>query len=402
MSEISRELASWRKGKTPIIAKYVRDHSHLMAEIAGRGFLALPGYAFDIENGFEMMAKMGLSKLNYKILSETIERELKQLGIDYGYAYKNAAMIWEIEKQALMAAWDAEYAGIKQGMTEEEEILNLLAIEISKRAIILLEQKTEIELAMEGYRKTLAELDGSTAAHEVQLANAKVLTARKKLELIPILQKIIDKEQELLATEGTKIGAYVDYLGAEQELAAKKQTLAPVINELASKNEIYATKIEKVQIPMESRIADERMTQAKIAVKKADYRVTELETDIETAEKNLDLMDAKRDLQKTKFEYEQSLLTTETDLTQDYHNKSETQFSELLQGEKSAAQRIRSTKKDIHGVQSATRVTSSGTITNTEKEVAVGITVAERSAMEQKADIDAAVEITAKLIHLIG
>src|SRR5574343_495478 len=104
MSNTLRELSSWRKEKTPIIRKYIADHYKLMAEIAGRGFLNLPGYAYDAENELELIAKLGLSEVNYKILSETIERELKQQGIDYNLQHRNAAMAWEVEKQALMAA----------------------------------------------------------------------------------------------------------------------------------------------------------------------------------------------------------------------------------------------------------------------------------------------------------
>ena len=180
MSDILREQAQWRKGRSPIVVKYREEHDQLFAEIAGRGFLALPGHAYDMENRLELMAKINLSELNYKILSETIERELKQAGIDYNLAYRNAGMTWEIEKQALMIAWDAEYAGIKQGLASDEDTLNRLAIEVSLRGTALLSAKTVIELEMESYRKSLVDLEGSLAPYEIQLAQAKILTAQKK------------------------------------------------------------------------------------------------------------------------------------------------------------------------------------------------------------------------------
>ena len=150
MVDTLRESAQWRKGKTPIISKYLADHSELFTEIAGRGFLSLPGYAIDLENNLELTTKLSLSDLNYKILSDTIERELKQSGIDYDLSYKTALMVWELEKQALMAAWEAEYAVIKQGEMTDENTLNLLAIEVSRRAATLLTQKTAIDVEMEG------------------------------------------------------------------------------------------------------------------------------------------------------------------------------------------------------------------------------------------------------------
>jgi len=90
MSE--REQALWRRGITPIVSKYQEEHKKVMSEIAGRGFSALPGYAYDIENSIELNTKINLSELNFKILSDTTEREIKQAGIDYYSDYKTALM----------------------------------------------------------------------------------------------------------------------------------------------------------------------------------------------------------------------------------------------------------------------------------------------------------------------
>ena len=264
MSEILREQAQWRIGKTPIIGKYIGEHKKLFDEIAGRGFLNLPGYAYDAENQLELAAKMGLSELNYKIMHETIERELKQQGIDYNLQHRNAAMAWEVEKQALMAAWDAELAGIKQGIATEEEILNRLAQEIAARQIYLIEAKTEIDLKMEGYRLTLAQLDGQTAPYEVQLANAKVLTAQKKLEVIPILQEIISKERELLVLEQGKAIEYTALMNIEGQIADKQKEIIPTLQTIISKErELLALEAGKAAeyttlVGVEGQIADKQ------------------------------------------------------------------------------------------------------------------------------------------------
>lgn len=264
MSEILREQAQWRIGKTPIIGKYIGEHKKLFDEIAGRGFLNLPGYAYDLENELELRLKLGLSEINYKILSETIERELKQQGIDYNLQHRNAAMAWEVEKQALMAAWDAELAGIKQGMAMEEEILNRLAQEIAARQIYLIEAKTEIDLEMEGYRLTLAQLDGQTAPYEVQLANAKVLTAQKKLEVIPILQEIISKERELLVLEQGKAIEYTALMNIEGQIADKQKEIIPTLQTIISKEqELLALEAGKAAeyttlVGVEGQIADKQ------------------------------------------------------------------------------------------------------------------------------------------------
>jgi len=402
MSEPLREQAQWRKGKSPIIAKFAEDHQKLMSVIAGRGFTVLPGFAYELENGLELTAKTGLSELNQKILAETIERELKQAGIDYNLAYKNAAMTWEIEKQALLAAWDAEFAILKQNQAAEEEILNQLAIEVSKRAITLLEAKTAIEEDMEALRKTLAELDGTVAPYEVQLAQAKLLTAQKKVELIPILQAIITKEEELLVIEGQKVDAYTDYMTAEQELAVKKETLAPFVNELAARVETYAKKITDVQIPTEEQIADEKVKQSEAAVTKAGYQVQELTTEIETETKKLELMEGKRDLQEKQFDNEQALVEAEIDLTRTLHNDADAQFDELLQDERAASDYILDKKAEVHTEERNMRVTSNDTITDAQISANSQINAAEIDEKKRKAVIDAAANITAQLTHLIG
>ncbi|MHB9098545.1 MAG: hypothetical protein ACYC5X_12075 [Syntrophales bacterium] len=402
MSENLREQAQRRKAKTPIIARYLEDHAKLMAETAGRGFLSLPGYAFDLENGLELTAKQSLSEINMKILSETIDRELKQLGLDYNVAVKNAAMTWEIEKQDLMSAWDAEFAGIKQQEAGDEETLNLLAIEVGKRSITLLEAKTVIEEDMEALRKDLAELDGTTAPYEVQLANAKLLTAQRKLLIIPILQQIITKEQELLVVEQGKAAAYTVYMDAEQELAAKKGELTPFINDLAVKVDQYATKVTDEQIPKEGLIADQKVSQAQAAVTKAGYQVDELTAEIANETKNLDLMDAKRTLQGAQFADGQSLLSTEKDLTDSFKDTQQAQFDDLLSQEAEGVSTLRDNKEAVHDKQNEIKTTHATTIADAEMSTATGLANLEVSKIERETDLKAMKEITAALTHLIG
>ena len=402
MADTQRELSQWRKGKAPIVIKYSDDHSKMMSEIAGRGFLSLPGYAYEMENQLEVAAKMGLADLNYKILSETIDRELKQIGIANDLSYRDAMIAWELEKQSLTAAWAAEYKGIEQGMASDEAVLNQLEIEVSRRQIDLTTQKTALEVAMEAERKILAQLEGSAAPYEVQLANAKLLTAQKKLEIIPVIQEIITKEQELLAIEQTKAAAYTGYMAAEQEVAAKKQTMVPFVNDLATLSEEYAAKIGTLEIPIEQQIAAEKLNHALIAVQKSTLQVEELTTEIATENKNLALMDEKRSLQEKQFGYEQALISSETSLTSLYENDQMADFETLLQEEKDTNANVIADRDTIHGIKIKTAETSAIVIASTERSTDTSINDADIYGMQKKAEIDAAVHITAALEHLIG
>ena len=402
MMEQIREGASWRKAKTSVISKYNTDHAKVMAEIAGRGFLALPGYAYDIENALELITKQGLSDINYKILSESIERELKQTKIDYDITYKNAIITWEIEKQELLINWDAELAGLKQGMESDEEVLNLLSIEVGKRSIVLLEGKTAIKVSMEGYRQTLATLDGSTAPYEVQLANAKLLTAQRKLSLIPVLQEINTKEQAILTLELSKSAAYTALMAEESALSVKRQTLAPFINQFATKVETNANEIITHQIPKEGQIADEKVKQATEHEKKSRYYVEELTKNYETEELKLDLLTKKRDLNDKQFTKAHDIRNYELDQDEDYQIDLGIQFDNLLNDEATAQKDIKEDKEEVHRINNEIRSDSST------KQIAASSKLSTFKVLENDwmvrrvAEINAAAKITAELVHIIG
>ncbi|MFA5152545.1 MAG: hypothetical protein WC554_08310 [Clostridia bacterium] len=402
MSDILREQAQFRRAKTPIIAKYADDHEQLMSAIAGRGFDKMPGYAFDLENKIEFAAKMSISELNYKILADSIERELKQTGIDYDLSYKYALIAWELEKQVFMNAWAAELSGIKHGEAVYEEDLNLLGIEVQKRVIVFTEAKVAIELSMEAYKKTLAGLDGDVAPYETQLANAKLLTAQKKLDLIPILETILSKEQELLSIEQSKAGAFTNYMTAESALSTKKGTLTPFINQLATKSETLATKIATDQIPTEQAIADEKALQAAAIVAKSWHQIDELEADIETETKRIELMEAKRNLEETKFGYEQDLVSHEIQLTSDHQQAVLADSEQAIASERSAHTNIIDGKKTVETIKNTTKLTSVNTMTQAEKDASRDITNHQISEVEGVANANAAAKLTAALTHLIS
>jgi len=401
MSELLREQAQWRIGKTPIIGKYIADHKKLLDEIAGRGFLNLPGYAYDAENQLELAAKMGLSELNYKIMHETIERELKQAGIDYNVDYADAAMAWELEKQGLLSAWDHELAGIKQGMATEEEVLARLALEVDARQVVYIAAKSAIDLEMEGYRKTLADLDAATAPYEVQLANAKLLTAQKKLELLPIIEEIIVKEGELIVLEAGKTDYYRQLIDAEREVAEKKQTLVPGLTQLATAIQRHAA-LMPTQIAIEQDIADEKTAQAQAKVEIAENDVERMAKEIETATKDIEINEAKRDLADKKFDNEQDLIVIETDKETEYQDHLNESFNTVQNDERSTQSKILADKETIHSTVNETRRDSAQRITEAQKAAESSSTAADIHRMRGVADAQAAAKITASLTHLIG
>lgn len=401
MTEALREAAQYRKGKTPLVDKYLSDHKKLFDEIAGRGFLNLPGYASDAENQLEVALKMGLSELNYKILSETIERELKQTGIDYNNAYILAAMSWELEKQTLMSAWDQELAGIKQGMAAEEEIKARLALEVNARQIVLIEAKTAIDVEMEGYRTQLAAIDAATAPYEVCLANAKLLTAQKKLEILPVLQVIITKEQELLALETSKAGEYGELMSAERELAIKKQRLVPGLSQLATEKMRHATMIP-TQIATERLIANEKILQADAETQKSGNIIQELNTDIINEGKKILLSAAERGLKTIKLDNAAEIINKEKGFEDALITASDVSLSKIITADNLTQISLNADKDAINTTENSEKLGSANVLIPAEIAADSNAAAAEVYERGQVADINAAAHITAQLTHLIG
>jgi hypothetical protein len=401
MSEILREQSQFRKGKGPIIAKYADEHTKLFSAVAGRGFLRLPGYAYDVENGIELSAKMLLSELNLKILGETIDRELKQTGIAYDLTYKTALVQWELDKQILLNAWEVEYSGIKKISAQEEEVLNQLEIEVSKRGTYLIEQKTIIELDAEALKTQLAVLDGTTAPYEVQLANAKLLTAQKKLEIIPILQAIVAKEEELLEAERGKAAAYTELMAAEREVVIKKGILVPVIGELTNVSEQYTGEFAK-QVTLEGQIADERVTQAGISKDNAAERNLTAEKEIEQATILLKVDDKKRELSDAKNTNEDTLFNKDIANIHSLGTAETGANKAVLDDEKAKQTYVLDKKRTTIDYGDATKVATSTILSSAEMNKMNFITNSDAATIQRKAVLDAAANIKAQLTHIIG
>jgi hypothetical protein len=401
MSEQLRENASWRKGKSPIIAKYADEHTKLFSAIAGRGFLRLPGFVYDAENGIELSAKMQLSELNLKILGETIERELKQTGIAYDQTYKTVLLQWELDKQLLLNAWEVEYSGIKRVSAQEEEVLNQLEVEVSKRGTYLIEQKTIIELEAEALKTQLAVLDGTTAPYEVTLANEKLLTAQKKLEIIPILQAIVVKEEELLTAERGKAAAYTTLMAAEREVVIKKETLIPVIGELTNVSEEYTGEFAQ-QVILEGQIADEKVTQAGISKDNANERNRTAEKEIEQATILLEVDDKKRELSDAKNANEDALLNKDIANIGALKTAETGANKAVLEDEKAKQTYVLDKKRTTINADNAIKVASSTNLAGSENYKISQIANSEVAKIQQEALLKAAPIISASLTHVIG
>ncbi len=296
----------------------------------------------------------------------------------------------QVVRIAAKSAIDLEMEGYRKGL-----------VEVDARQAVLIAEKSAIDLEMEGYRKALADLDAATAPYEVQLANAKLLAAQKKLELLPIIEEIIVKEGELIVLEAGKTDYFRQLMDAEREVAEKKQTLVPGLTQLATAIQRHAA-LMSTQIETEKDIAEEKKAQAQAKREIADNDVERMNKEIETATKDIEINEAKRDLADKKFDNEQELLAIETDKETEYQDHLNESFNAVQDDERDTQSKIIADKETIHSTVNKTRKDSAQRITTAQKDAEASSTAADIHRMRGVADAQAAAKITASLTHLIG
>ena len=238
------EQSIWARQKQSVVQGFIDERKKLVSAVAGRGFLLAPGFLYEFETGLEIDTKQKLSDISFKILSDAIDRDIKRAGLDYDISFKNATMVWELAKQTILTNWDRELIDIKKRRDADDNIVEEYAIEVSKRGPLLLAAKTAIEVEMERLRGQLAAIEDMSVGYEVQLIQQKVLTAQRKLLIIPILQQILLKEQAILAID-VRIGDQEVLIEAKEEEKIAKQTLL-----ITAKEDVINKKISSL-IPEE-------------------------------------------------------------------------------------------------------------------------------------------------------
>ena len=250
MSSIS-ENSLWYKQKRPVIEDYLATYRQLENKVGSQGFLYRPGFMSEAATMIERGAKFKLSEINYAIVEQMITRELAATGQSYEIAVKEAMIAWELEKTQTLTLLEQELAGLKYSRALSWEDIVRLQAELDLRQIVLISTKADIDEQVETYRQQLVEIDGQSIPYEQALLTAQLATANKKLTIIPYIETILAKEQELLVveqnnmdlkgalqTEQEKIVPKTEELqAAKTVLAENKQTLVDAKSELATKKE---------------------------------------------------------------------------------------------------------------------------------------------------------------------
>ena len=263
------ERSEWYRGKEPILEEMTVQRRTFLGATAARGFNEIPGLLIEGLTDLELKIKKALSSLNYDIAAKAIERELAQQGIDYDLAYKNAAILWEVEKAGLLDTLTRELADMQKLRDDREQFLAGLAVELGLRQIALINAKTIIEVESEEIKKEIVLYQGLAMPYEVTLAQQRLATAQKKMEIIPHLQALITAEENLIAAEEINmahsqdlINARVDQIPIKEDLIGLKDYLVAAKDALTSP---LLSVADKKKLLAEARLDYETKAQNKIA-----------------------------------------------------------------------------------------------------------------------------------------
>lgn len=395
------ENNQWYKERTKILDEFSGSHRTLMSTIASRNFSRMPGFLYEASIMLEEAGKNKLSALNYQIVAEAIERELKQTGHDYTEAYKTARIAFELSKQTLLTALQQEFSDLDATQSLKKEELDRLFVEMDIRKIILITTKATIDLEMEALKQELVDTDRLTFDNETLLINEKIATATAKLDVIPYIETIISAQERLLTAEENNISHMENLIDEKELLINKKKEIVPYLVDKAAEQLLLAEAI-LAAIEIEKGRLDVALSKAELQMDAVGNTL-----DIIAAEKTIEtlrvlLYSARHDLQITKINRQVSL-TDSNSTNIGAISAGRTGMMAILEGYKVAiASSIRNARKAVSETDLAGDKESTDISINAEDIAIRAIATYQASATTQTALAAATAKITSELIHLIG
>lgn len=228
------ENAQFYKGKRPLVDEYLQNAKQVEDIVSGRGHLYRPGFLGGMITSVERNLKSKLSDLNYDITRQAIERELAQTQFDYDLTYREARIAWELEKTGLLTALDQEFMDNKAVRELDKQQLDRLEISTNLRKLVIMAAKTAIDVDMEELRQEMTRVDQSTFPAEDALLAAKLLTANKKLEVIPYIETVLEKQQLIINAETANSDRKNALISEKEDLNDKRADLITAREGIAS------------------------------------------------------------------------------------------------------------------------------------------------------------------------
>lgn len=234
----------WYRQKRPVIDEFLQTYKAVESKVSAQGFLYRPGFLADLSTGIERAAKFKLSDVNYAIVEQSVTRELAQAGHDFDLAVKTAMIEWQLEKMETLSDLEQEFADAKYNRALDKEYFDQLQVEVNLRQLVIIAAKAQYEEDMEEIKRQFFDIERSTFDDETALLNAKLLTAQKKLEVIPYIEEVLAKQQLVIDAETNNVDMKKSLITEKEKILDEKQN---VITATEALNEKIATLIAAKQ-----------------------------------------------------------------------------------------------------------------------------------------------------------
>jgi hypothetical protein len=278
------ESAKWAIESQKILGELQGGVDKALTESAGRGFPAAPGDTLAAILFATQSAKTKLTEANGKIYDDRRGVIFQEEEFDMKLIVQWAKLGMELYRSELLNALEVEQA---QNLALRDKGLadvQRLTAEVEARQEAIIRGRAEAERQVIGYKTLLALAERETLESEVDLANAQLATATKKLEIIDSLYQVLAAEELVLAAERLRIAAEERVLTAKEDLASVRTSMVPYYEEKAAAKLSLA---DTVTAEMPDKIALENLgydrAALKVATGEVDHGIRMAELELEVA-----------------------------------------------------------------------------------------------------------------------
>jgi len=395
--ELNKYLIEKRKG----IKALSEGISKVLSDSAEKGFVTPQGFVVAEVQDMIIASKRMLSDGNVAVVTEQIKLEIEIITKEYQLQIDQAKINWSIERGALLNDLAEEIAQLELSYDLEEEEINQAAIEIEKRKSVLLQAKTDLAVTIELLSKELAEIDALTVGYEVLLIRARIETNTEKLKIIPYLQQLITKEEELLKVQKEGMGSEQELIDAKKLLIQAKEDILPSLTDKANKRKDLG------DAQYDQALVD--ITRAELLLEKIDNDTEKTDAAVKVGYRELVISRLQKQLNLLRNEIESKRLSNQVELTKTNTNIDDTIKSIKTQGETDLAYQeditagiLREGDKSASGIQQEERTTVADIYTPAEIGVITDLAANSAVTIRTTAETSSKADVTSKLVHLIG
>lgn len=200
-------------------ARTVRD------TLSSRALSCVPGIGFEAIFSLQKDYRSKMDETVLAVLEQQIEREMRLLGVQKDIEYKNALMAFEVEKAGVLNAFNEEIArlSLEDAMLDDE--VEYFLASVQARQVVIINFSAYLEKQRQLLLQQKADAERLSFESQLALVNQQLLTAQKKLDIIPQLKLLCDAQLRAIGVErGPVYDEMQNLLAARKSLSELKLT----------------------------------------------------------------------------------------------------------------------------------------------------------------------------------